>query len=149
MNLLEEFRSIVVELEGARIPYAICGGMAMAAYGHARATQDIEVLIAASSVDTALETLGRLGYKEASRLTLGAGQVRMVRAMKAVGEDHLIVDILEAPDAGDEAWADRRQIETDFGKVWFASKEGLIAMKQRSGRLQDLADIERLKEGPA
>ena len=34
---------IVSELERAGIPYAVCGGMAMAAYGHARATQDIEV----------------------------------------------------------------------------------------------------------
>ncbi|HCM27632.1 MAG TPA: hypothetical protein DIC34_13995 [Treponema sp.] len=43
MNLLGEFRLIVFELERAGIPYAVCGGMAMTAYGHARATQDIEV----------------------------------------------------------------------------------------------------------
>jgi len=118
----------------------------MAAYGHARATQDIEVLIAASSIESALVVLSRLGYVEASRLTVGGGRVLMVRAMKVVGEDHLIVDILEAPDAGEEAWADRRQIETEFGTVWFASRQGLIAMKRRSGRFQDLADIERLEE---
>ncbi len=72
----------------------------------------------------------------------------MVRAMKVVGEDHLIVDILEAPDAGEEAWEDRRQIETEVGTVWFASRQGLIIMKRRNGRLQDLADIERLEEAP-
>ena len=46
MNLLAEFRMAVNALEKAGIPYAVCGGMAMAAYGHARATQDIDFLIA-------------------------------------------------------------------------------------------------------
>lgn len=145
MDLLDEFRSIVGELEGSGIPYAICGGMAMAAYGHARATQDIDVLIAESSVEASLAILVRLGYLDTARLTVGNGRVRMVRAIKAAGEEHLIVGILEAPDAGEEAWTNRQRIETGFGPVWFASKEGLIAMKRRSGRLQDLADIERLE----
>ena len=148
MNLLEEFRMVVTELEKGGIPYAICGGMAMAAYGHARATQHIDVLIAASSVDAALALISRLGYEVSARLTVGKGQVRMIRAIKAVGTDHLVVDILEAPDAGEEAWTKRLRIETEFGPVWFASKEGLIEMKRRSGRLQDLADIERLEGNP-
>jgi len=46
MNLLDEFRMAVTALETAGIPYAVCGGMAMTANGHARATQDIDFLIA-------------------------------------------------------------------------------------------------------
>jgi len=147
MNLLEEFRMAVNALEKAGIAYAVCGGMAMAAYGHARATQDIDFLIAAPFMDATLAILAQIGYVEASRPVLPAGRVRMVRAIKVVGEDHLIIDLLEAPDAGEEAWESRNQLDTDFGKVWFASKNGLIAMKRRSGRLQDMADIERLEGG--
>jgi len=146
MNLLEEFRSVVTALNESAIPYAVCGGMAMAVYGHARATQDIDILIASSSIEDSLVVLARLGYQEVSRLSVGQGQVRMIRAMKTSGTEHLTVDILEAPDAGEEAWTNRQLIETEFGSVWFASKAGLIDMKRRSGRLQDLADIERLEE---
>jgi hypothetical protein len=145
MNLFEEFRSVVSALNGSAIPYAVCGGMAMAVYGYARATQDIDILVASTSIADSLAVLARLGYQEVSRLSVGQGQVRMIRAMKTSGTEHLTVDILEAPDAGEEAWTNRRQIDTVFGQVWFASKAGLIDMKRRSGRLQDLADIERLE----
>jgi hypothetical protein len=147
MNLLEEFRSVVSALNDSAVPYAVCGGMAMAVYGHARATQDIDILVASTSIQDALAVLARIGYQEVSRLSVGQGQIRMIRAMKTSGTDHLTVDILEAPDAGEEAWTNRRQIDTEFGQVWFASKAGLIDMKRRSGRLQDLADIERLEGG--
>ncbi|MFH2114549.1 MAG: nucleotidyl transferase AbiEii/AbiGii toxin family protein, partial [Spirochaetota bacterium] len=122
MNLLEEFRSVVTALNESAIPYAVCGGMAMAVYGHARATQDIDILVTSASLEDALAILNRLGYQEASRLAIGHGQIRMIRAIKTSGTEHLMVDILEAPDAGEEAWTNRRQIDTDFGQVWFASK---------------------------
>ncbi len=147
MNLLDEFRLIIADLEKAGIPYAVCGGLAMAAYGYARATQDIDLLIASPSVDAALALLAGLGYGESGRLAMNSGRVRVVRAIKAAGDEHLIVDILEAPDAGEEAWANRQHLETSFGNVCFASRDGLIAMKRRSGRLQDLADVERLEGG--
>lgn len=149
MNLLEEFRAVVTNLNDNAVPYAVCGGMAMAVYGHARATQDIDILVASTSIENALAVLAPLGYQEASRLAIGQGQIRMIRAIKALGTDHLTVDILEAPDAGEEAWTNRKQIDTGFGPVWVASKAGLIDMKRRSGRLQDLADIERLEAGPS
>jgi hypothetical protein len=145
MNLLEEFSSVVFALDDGGIPYAVCGGMALAVYGHPRATQDIDILVASASIENSLKVLQKLGYQEASRLAVGDGQVRIVRVIKTSGMDHLTVDILEAPDAGEEAWMNRQKLETGFGPVWFASREGLIAMKRRSGRLQDLADIERLE----
>jgi hypothetical protein len=145
MNLLEEFRSVVSTLNESAVPYAVCGGMAMAVYGHARATQDIDILVTSTSIEDALAVLARLGYQEVSRLSVGQGQVRMIRAMKTSGTEHLTVDLLEAPDAGEEAWINRKQIDTGFGPIWVVSKAGLVDMKRRSGRLQDLADIERLE----
>lgn len=149
IDLYAEFRAIVAALETEGIPYAVCGGMAMAAYGHARATQDVDLLVAASSIDAAVAALSRLGYTESSRLALDSGRVRIVRAVKIAAGDHLVVDLLEAPDAGAEAWQNRQRIETEAGPVWFVSRQGLIAMKRRSGRLQDLADIEKLEGNPS
>jgi hypothetical protein len=37
-NLFEEFRAVVAVLSTARIPYAICGGIAMSIHARPRAT---------------------------------------------------------------------------------------------------------------
>jgi hypothetical protein len=42
-NLFEEFRAVVGILSAARIPYAICGGIAMSIHAHPRATIDIDL----------------------------------------------------------------------------------------------------------
>ena len=149
IDLFDEFRAVIAALEAAQVPYAVCGGLAVAAYGHARATQDIDLLIAAERVDGAAVCLARRGYLEGSRLTLAHGRVsirRLVKTDQASG-DHLMVDLLAATDAVADAWHGRRRLETEAGPVWFASREGLIAMKRLRGSRQDLADIERLEGG--
>ena len=44
-DLYEEFKSIISALEQRGIDYAVCGGLAMAVHGLARATVDIDLLI--------------------------------------------------------------------------------------------------------
>ena len=43
-NLFEEFRAVVGALTGARVPYAVCGGIAMSIHVQPRATVDIDFL---------------------------------------------------------------------------------------------------------
>src|SRR5205807_7362830 len=44
-DLYEEFRRLISALDNNHIDYALCGGLAMAVYDHARATIDIDILI--------------------------------------------------------------------------------------------------------
>ena len=45
MNVYFEFIRIVEVLNASKVPYAVCGGLAMAVHGYPRATKDIDVLI--------------------------------------------------------------------------------------------------------
>jgi hypothetical protein len=149
INLYDEFRRIVVALEAADVPYAVCGGLAMAAYGYPRATQDVDLLIAAERIEDAAASLEKLGYMTGTWLVLGKGRVRIYRMVKTDpgSPDYLVVDILAAIHEAEAAWRERQRIETGAGPVWFASRAGLIAMKRLRSSVQDLADIERLEGG--
>jgi hypothetical protein len=148
INLHQELTAIVRALDGRGIPYAVCGGLAMAAYGHARATLDIDLLVPEERLDGARACLRELGYtNESGWSPLARGSVRLFRVVKLDAEagDFLIVDLLVA--AGDlaDAWNGRQRRETQFGPIWFVSRSALTSMKRARGSRQDLADIEKLE----
>ncbi len=45
LDLFDEFVALVDALEKARLPYAVCGGLAMAIHGLPRATIDVDLLV--------------------------------------------------------------------------------------------------------
>jgi len=45
MNVFEEFKRVVLELEKQKVRYAIVGGVAMAFYTEPRFTRDIDILV--------------------------------------------------------------------------------------------------------
>ena len=51
-------------LEELQIPYAVCGGMALNAHGHQRATTDVDVVITAEGLATFKERSLGLGWLE-------------------------------------------------------------------------------------
>jgi hypothetical protein len=60
-NLYQEFRTVVAALGAARVPYAVCGGIAMSIHARPRATVDIDLLAppaALMSIDGALAPHG-------------------------------------------------------------------------------------------
>jgi len=71
-----------------------------------------------------------------------AGTGRVIQ----LGFPPLRIDIMTAIDgvSFDDAWS--RKVESRYGdeKVYFISKEDLIATKRASGRKQDLLDLESL-----
>ena len=148
MDLRQEMLAIVRALDAKGIPYALCGGLAMAAHGFPRATQDVDLLVPEQRMDDARAALRPLGYRrETGWLDFASGRVRMFRIVKldADAGDFLAVDLLAA--SGDLAgvWEDRRQWQTRDGLLWVVSREGLIAMKRARSSKQDMADIEKLE----
>ena len=43
LDLLEELKNVLARLEQDGVPYALCGGLAMAVHGYPRATVDIDL----------------------------------------------------------------------------------------------------------
>jgi len=150
IDFLDEFRRLVVELEAAGVGYAVCGGWAMALLGAPRATNDIDLLVLAPQIETAKRAAERLGYTiEAKPMTFRDGAIDIRRVSKPApgwSDDVLSLDLLLVTPQIEAVWKSRQRVRADFGEFWVVSREGLLRLKEISGRARDLADIERLAE---
>ena len=148
-TLYDELRDLVAELNREEIEYALCGGIAMAIHGRPRATVDIDMLILPESLSDTIRVAGNLGYSNRG-LDMSFGkdviEIRRVskidRARKAV----LTLDMILVTDVIREVWDKRINARLEGGELSVVSKDGLITLKQISGRPQDLADISALQE---
>ena len=150
-NLFEEFRAIVGALDGARVTYAICGGIAMSIHAHPRATIDIDILAPPEAVARIVDTLVPHGFVRRERMPtrLAEGAVVMHRLTKIVAGDPdvLLLDVIEVrPGATEDAWQTRTSAEWEGHSVTVVSRAGLIGLKRLRGSPQDIADITLLEE---
>ena len=152
-NLFEEFRAVVGALTRARVPYAVCGGIAMSIHAHPRATIDIDLLAPPDAVAQIAGALLPLGFvrREQAPTRLAKGKVVMHRLVKIVPDDPevLVLDVIEViPGAIARAWQTRTTAEWEGQAVTMVSRDGLIGLKRLRGSPQDVADI-TLLEGQA
>ena len=149
-NLYEEFRAVVGALGAARIPYAVCGGLAMSIHAYPRATIDIDLLAPPDAVAGLAAALSAHGFvrRDPMPTRLAGGQVVMHRLTKIVPGDPevLVLDVIEArPGATDAAWQTRTTLSWEGHPVPVVSRAGLIALKKLGGSPQDRADISALE----
>lgn len=153
MNIVDELHAVAAALRDARIPYAVCGGIAVTAYGATRSTKDIDIAIAREHLAGALAAVAPLGYNiPAGPMTFGAGttQERHVqRVNKIAGTEHLVLDLLIAEAAYAGVLDDRVDVDLPAGAITFVSRDTLLRMKRLAGRPIDIADIEKLEGGDA
>lgn len=150
-NLFEEFRTIVTVLGTARIPYAICGGIAMSIHARPRATIDIDLLAPQDAVPSIADALLPCGFvrRERTPTRLAEGGVVMHRLSKIVPGDPevLLLDVIEVrPGATERAWQTRMDTDWEGQSVTVVSRAGLIGLKRLRGSPQDIADIALLEE---
>jgi hypothetical protein len=147
-TLLEEFTELVAVLNQHEIAYAVCGGWAMTIHGCPRATMDIDVMVLAEDLSAAWKIAINLGYHiEGHPLHFHDGAIEIRRISKVDAETKIVftIDFLLVTEPTQQIWLDRETIEWEHGAISTVSREGLIQLKRLSGRLQDLADIERLE----
>jgi hypothetical protein len=147
-TLLDEFTNFTNALNERKIEYAVCGGWAMAILGFPRATIDIDLLILSEDLDEAWQIAQSFGYDvEGLPLHFHDGKIEIRRISKIEKETKTLmtIDFLLVTEALKEVWQNRKLFEWNRGIVSGVSREGLISLKKISGRLQDLADIERLE----
>lgn len=149
MKVNRDFRDLFVEFNAHGVEYLIVGAHALAAHGVVRATKDLDVWVRpsegnAEAVHRALAAFGApLHDVEPSDLATPG-------LIFQIGVEPVRIDIITSIDgvAFDEAWPER--VESHYGDqtVYLLSRAHLIRNKHASGRLQDLADIERLRALP-
>jgi hypothetical protein len=147
-TLLQEFTDFVAALNRRQLAYAVCGGWAMTIHGCPRATIDIDVMVRGEDLAEAWRVAEHLGYNvEGLPLHLHDGAIDIRRISKIDAETKVLftIDFLLVTEATQRIWRDRENVEWEHGAISTVSREGLIQLKKLGGRLQDLADIERLE----
>lgn len=147
-------RDVIHSLRSRRVRYALVGGYAVALHGAVRGTVDVDIVIALDrpTFERAEAALRAIGLE--SRLPVTAAEVfefreeyierRNLRAWSFTNPDNPleVVDILITEDAA----AIDTVVKRAFGmSIKVAAIPALIAIKEKSGRPQDLEDIKALE----
>ncbi len=151
MNLVDELHAISAALGRARIRHAVCGGVAVTIHGATRSTKDIDILIAPTDVDKALDAVRSVGYKFAALpLVFDEGTARerhIQRVSKVEGGEHLVLDLLLEQAAFAGLLANPVEVVLPEGRLWVVPRDVLLRMKRMAGRNQDLADLDKVEAG--
>ncbi len=146
-TLLDELSQLIFALNENEIEYAVCGGLALAIHGFARATLDIDILIEAESLEKAYLIGAENGF-DIRGLDISfkerAVEIRRVSKVDENGEV-LSLDLLVVTPQVQDVWETREKLDFLGNQLSVVSREGLIRMKMLAGRPQDLVDIERLE----
>ena len=148
LDLYDEFRSVVRALDAAGVPYALCGGLAMAIWDEPRATVDIDLLVQPEDIDAAFRALEPIGYVVKAlpmQFSSGAIAIRRISKYDTAGGDVLMVDFLLVTPQIEDVWKSRVEARWEDGRISVVSREGLIKLKSFRSSGRDLDDIRRLK----
>ena len=149
LDLYEELHRVTRELDAAGVAYALVGGFAVSLHARPRTTDDIDVLIAESSLEPAKAAIAASGYEaRIPPFPVAGGRLRIQRLLKTVGDEIVLIDMLLARDLEHTGMLERRvRLESGNGPLWVVAREDLRALKRLRGSPQDLADLAALDEG--
>ena len=146
-DIFGELKSLLLHLEQSGVPYALCGGFALAVHGYVRATEDIDLLT--PEVEALVTSAALAGFTARNPpMNLAGGRVIITRLLKPAGSELLWLDLLHVTPATSPAWEGRERQETDLGTVSVVSREGLRSLKLLRSSPLDLNDIECLNRLP-
>jgi hypothetical protein len=141
-----DFSELLSTFNAQAVEYLVVGAHALAAHGHVRATKDLDVWVRPSAenaprVFRALASFGAPLHDLSERDLAAPGLIFQI------GIAPVRIDVITAIDGVEfvAAWADRMETKLGGVSVPVLSRDHLIANKKASGRLQDLADVERLE----
>jgi hypothetical protein len=141
-----DFRDLLSAFNDQSVDYLVVGAHALAVHGHVRATKDLDVWVRPEQ-ENAVRVLEGLAAFGAPLHGLTAADLTNAGLIYQIGVPPVRIDVLTSIDGVDfgEAWTKRTIARLDDLRVPVLSREHLIQNKRASGRLQDLADVERLE----
>jgi len=149
MNVFQELKHLMKELDNQGVRYALVGGVAMAFYTEPRFTRDIDLLVEVEDFDKVKSILEKDGFLEsASPWTFRNVAIELHRFLKVTNEeDEMLIDILVAKDEEvRKVIQNAVEAESEEGRVMLANKKDLIWLKKTRESKQDQADIEKLTD---
>lgn len=144
--LLDELKKVVKAFEDAKVDYAVCGGLAMGIQGFPRATMDIDLLIREESVDQAFRIAADLGFSiRGLDISFSDPRLEIRRISKIVDDAVLCLDFLLVIDEIEDVWTTKERVPFEGQAMTVVSIDGLLTLKRRANRPQDVADIFRIE----
>lgn len=148
VDLIEEMTAVVRKLNQVTIPYAQCGGLAIAFHGFVCATQDIDFLVRPEHLSAVMNAVGEIGYTFSGGI-IPAGDRKahpceIHRLSKIVAKEWVTLDFVLANPSLEPAWESRQKQEWLGEPIWVVSRDGLGVMKRLSHRPIDLSDLQAL-----
>lgn len=139
-----EFREFVKCLNSNNVKYLLVGGWAVGLYGHPRATKDIDFLVATDKKNMILLQKALCEFK-APPINIEAFNDE--KAVYRLGSSPTQIDIINTATGIDinDCWKRKVIIYIDEVEIKVVAKNDLIKNKISSGRYNDLADVEKLK----
>ena len=144
-----DFRDLLSAFNDQGVEYLIVGAHALAAHGHVRATKDLGVWVRPEPTN-AVRVLRALRAFCAPLLDLTEADLSTPGLIFQIDVAPVRIDVITAIDGVEfaEAWPARMQTRFADLETAVLSKEHLLRNKRAAGRLQDLADVERLEGRP-
>lgn len=151
LDLIAELEALLEGFERGGVQYALCGGLAVAVHGHPRATMDIDVLVRAEQLASAIQVARGTGFDLPARKMVFGLQAGKPREMQRVSKldpetnELMSLDLIIVGPELEEAWDGRVVVVWRERDISIVSRAGLVTMKKLAGRPQDLADIAMLE----
>ena len=143
-QLPEDFKEFIQCLNSNNVKYLLIGGWAVGLYGHPRATKDIDffIFMEKSNLEKLKAALNEFGAPpvDIDYLSEKGNIIRF-------GVPPIGIDIINDVDGIDfeDCYSRKETITVENIEITLISKEDLIINKKSSGRLSDLADVEKLE----
>ena len=145
MNLPKDFKEFVESLNAHNVEYVIVGGYAVAFYGYARFTGDLDVLVnpTKANAEAIMRVLVDFGFGDVG---LCAEDFCQADVVIQLGRPPLRIDLITSIDAvtSEEAIADAVREKDGATTITFISREHLLRNKKKANRPKDIADLEYL-----
>jgi hypothetical protein len=142
-----DLKDLLLSFNQNKVEYLVVGAYALGVHAEPRATKDLDIFIR-SSEENSKSVYHALIVFGAPMGDITSDAFRDGRTIFQIGVEPNRIDILQQIDgvSFDEAWQSRYVAEIEDGlQINFISRDLLIRNKLSSGRLQDLADVEKLR----
>jgi hypothetical protein len=125
----------------------VLGGYAIAFHGHPRYTKDLDIWLELSeeNASNVMKALHDFGFSD---LDISKDDFLHKGMVVQLGYPPNKIDLINSPDGVEfaECYETKVEVEVDGLKIAIIDLENLKKNKKASGRLQDLADLEKLEE---
>jgi hypothetical protein len=158
---MQLFKNLFLALNEESVKYLVGGGVAVNLYGIERATANIDIVLKVDEKNLSkfVKVAKKLGLKpklslplddlidEEKRRSWAVDKNMVVFSLYDARNPFFLLDIfVEEPFNFDEVYEERKEIEFENTVIPLVPIKALIAMKEKSDRPQDKADVFYLKK---